>query len=84
MSFVLSAPLQQAVYAALRDDAALAELVGAAIFDAAPAGVLPPVYVQLGDEIRRVGKWSDTLVQHRRSERRSRICGRQTRCGSRQ
>ena len=53
MSFVLSAPLQQAVYAALRDDAALAELVGAAIFDAAPAGVLPPVYVQLGDETVR-------------------------------
>lgn len=53
MSFALSAPLQQAVYAALGDDPVLAGLVGTAIFDAAPTGVLPPVYVQLGGETVR-------------------------------
>lgn len=50
MTYVLAAGLQAAVYARLTADSALAALVGAAVFDAAPAGGLPPVYVALGPE----------------------------------
>ena len=50
MSYVLAAPLQAAVYQALIADAALGALVGSAIYDAIPAGSLPPLYVSLGAE----------------------------------
>ncbi|MEM5519417.1 DUF3168 domain-containing protein [Sulfitobacter sp. AS59] len=50
MSYAMSGPLQQAVFAALSADTALTELVGAAIFDAGPVGDVPPLYVRLGDE----------------------------------
>ena len=50
MSFALSEPLQAAVYAALKADAALATIVGAAIYDAVPTGALPAIYVRLGSE----------------------------------
>ena len=50
MSYGVSAALQAAVYQRLADDPALAALVGAAVFDMAPPGPLPPVYVVLGPE----------------------------------
>ncbi len=53
MSYALSAPLQSAVFAALSGDDVLAGLVGNAIFDALPAGDVPPLYVRLGEETVR-------------------------------
>lgn len=50
MSFALSGPLQSAVYTSLILDETLGALVGDAIYDALPAGELPPIYVQLGAE----------------------------------
>ncbi|WP_353472002.1 DUF3168 domain-containing protein [Salipiger sp. H15] len=69
MSYALSGPLQAALYAALRDDAALAALVGEAIYDAPPSGTLPGLYVTLGAERVRdasdgevAGAWHDLTV----------------------
>lgn len=53
MSYALAAALQEAVYQQLSGDAALSALVGAAIYDAVPAGSLPPLYVTLGSETAR-------------------------------
>lgn len=53
MSYGVAAALQAAVYQRLADDAALAALVGADIFDALPTGALPPLYVVLGSEDAR-------------------------------
>lgn len=50
MSYGGSAALQAAVYGQLIGDAELSALVGGAIFDAPPAGALPPLYVTLGPE----------------------------------
>ncbi|MCR9126080.1 MAG: DUF3168 domain-containing protein [Rhodobacteraceae bacterium] len=50
MSYAISAALQAAVYQRLQSDAALAGLVGGAIFDALPTGTLPHLYVTLGPE----------------------------------
>jgi len=50
MSFALSGDLQGAVYQALSGDAALAGVVGTAIYDAVPQGALPEIYVRLGSE----------------------------------
>ena len=50
MSYGVAAALQSAVYARLSGDAALAALVGTAVFDVPPAGVLPDLYVVLGAE----------------------------------
>jgi hypothetical protein len=50
MSYALSGPLQSAVYASLVSDQTLGALVGDAIYDALPAGLLPRIYVQLGSE----------------------------------
>ncbi|ARU01020.1 DUF3168 domain-containing protein [Yoonia vestfoldensis] len=50
MTYAVAAALQTAVYTRLAADAALAGLVGAAIYDAVPAGPLPPLYVVLGTE----------------------------------
>lgn len=50
MSYGVSAALQAAVYQRLAGDAALAALVGAAIYDVVPAGQLPTTYVSLGPE----------------------------------
>ncbi len=50
MSFAMSGPLQAAVYAGLTADAALAAVVGTAIYDAVPTGALPAIYVRLGSE----------------------------------
>ena len=45
MSYAVSGALQAAVFAALSGDAALAALVGSAIYDAVPAGTVPDLYV---------------------------------------
>ncbi|MEE9389341.1 MAG: DUF3168 domain-containing protein [Paracoccaceae bacterium] len=50
MSYGMAAPLQEAVFQLLQGDAVLAGLVGTDIFDAAPAGAVPTIYVSLGPE----------------------------------
>lgn len=50
MSYRLAEGLQTAVYQCLTTDAALTALVGAAIYDAIPAGAVPEIYVAIGDE----------------------------------
>ncbi|MFV2038478.1 MAG: DUF3168 domain-containing protein [Paracoccaceae bacterium] len=50
MSYGVSAALQAAVFQQLQGDAALAALVGSDIFDAAPPGAVPDIYVSLGPE----------------------------------
>lgn len=50
MSYGVSAALQSAIYGALTDNAELQSIAGGAIYDAAPTGAVPPVYVNLGIE----------------------------------
>ncbi|WP_050929414.1 DUF3168 domain-containing protein [Aestuariivita boseongensis] len=50
MSYAASSALQAAVYQSLTGDAALAALIGDAVYDEVPAGSAPPVYVMLGTE----------------------------------
>ncbi|KJZ20329.1 DUF3168 domain-containing protein [Loktanella sp. S4079] len=50
MSYGVASALQAAVYECLSQDPALSNLVGSAIYDALPAGSLPPLYVVLGAE----------------------------------
>ena len=53
MSYALSGPLQSAVYSALVSDASITGLVGDAVFDQAPSGVIPGAYISLGEETVR-------------------------------
>lgn len=53
MSYAISSALQTAVYQELIGDATLVGLVGTAIYDAIPSGVLPATYVALGSEFVR-------------------------------
>lgn len=53
MSYAMAAPLQSAVFQALSGDAALAALVGGAVYDAMPPGPAPATYVTLGPEDSR-------------------------------
>ncbi len=53
MSYGVAAALQAAVYQRLVADSVLAGLVGSAVYDAIPTGVLPALYVALGPEIAR-------------------------------
>jgi len=69
MSYAMAAALQEAVYQRLAGDAALAALVGGAIFDAPPEGDLPTIYVALGAEsvrdrsdISGAGAWHRFVV----------------------
>ncbi|MEL6102802.1 MAG: DUF3168 domain-containing protein [Pseudomonadota bacterium] len=50
MSYAVSAALQGAIYAGLTTDPGVTSLVGAAIYDAIPAGTLPSLYITLGPE----------------------------------
>lgn len=50
MSYATSQALQAAIYQRLTTHVPLTDLVGAAIYDALPAGTIPPLYVLLGDE----------------------------------
>jgi hypothetical protein len=53
MSYGVAQALQAAVYQRLSSSPALAGVVGSAIFDALPGGILPPIYVTLGPEAAR-------------------------------
>lgn len=53
MSYALAGALQAAVFARLSGDPVVAGLVGDAVYDAAPPGVLPRLYVSLGPEVVR-------------------------------
>lgn len=53
MSYGSAAALQSAVYQRLAADPAVAAIVGGAIYDAVPAGALPPLYLSLGPEEAR-------------------------------
>lgn len=53
MSYGSTAALQAAVYQHLIADPAVSTLVGGAIYDALPSGILPGLYVTLGPEIVR-------------------------------
>ncbi|SHJ11172.1 DUF3168 domain-containing protein [Wenxinia saemankumensis] len=57
MSYAGALDLQAALYQRLAGDAALTQLVGAAIFDAPPSGPLPALHVLIGEE--RVADLSD-------------------------
>jgi hypothetical protein len=50
MSYGVAVALQTAIYQRLAADVPLGTLVGSAIYDALPAGALPPLYVVLGAE----------------------------------
>ncbi|MCX7560077.1 DUF3168 domain-containing protein [Sulfitobacter sp. F26204] len=66
MSYVISGPLQAAVYDALLADSALGLIVGTAIYDAVPAGALPAIHVRLGgEEARDASDGSGTGALHR-------------------
>lgn len=50
MSYGVAAALQQAVYQHLQADSALTALIGGAIYDSAPSGIVSGTYVSLGPE----------------------------------
>lgn len=50
MTYAISSALQKAVYGVLQADAALTGLIGTSLFDSAPSGALPELYVTLGEE----------------------------------
>ncbi len=66
MSYAAASALQEAIYQALVNDAAVAAITNGAIYDAVPAGQLPPVYVTLGPEqVRERGDVSGGGAEHR-------------------
>lgn len=65
MSYAVSSALQKAVFTTLTGDAALAALVGTAIFDAPPSGTVPATYVTLGpEEVRDLSDKSGHGARH--------------------
>lgn len=50
MSYGVSSALQQAVYQKLQTDLILTGLIGAAVYDSAPPGIVTGTYVSLGPE----------------------------------
>lgn len=66
MSYGVSAALQTAIYDRLSGDRRLAALVGSAIYDAPPAGRLPPLWVSLGaEEVRDRSDVTGPGAEHR-------------------
>lgn len=51
MSYGVSVALQSAIYQALLADAGVSALVGTAVYDEVPGGVIPSTYVTLGPEV---------------------------------
>lgn len=51
MTYSVSAALQEAIYGRLSQDTALAALVGTAVFDGVPPGIVPSLYVSIGEEL---------------------------------
>lgn len=65
MSYAATVALQAAVYQALRDDDALADLVGDAIYDAMPVAAPAGTYVALGPEdVRDAGDMTAAGATH--------------------
>ena len=65
MSYAATAALQAAVYGALRDSDALADLVGDAIYDAMPVAAPPGTYVSLGpEEVKDAGDMTAAGASH--------------------
>ncbi|WOI55012.1 DUF3168 domain-containing protein [Palleronia sp. LCG004] len=69
MTYAIAASLQKAIYRRLSDTAALRDIVDEAIYDAVPTGILPPIYVTLGEETvldrsdkDAFGAWHDFTV----------------------
>ncbi len=50
MTYAVSSALQTALYERLSNDAALADIVGGAVYDGVQPGILPSTYVSLGEE----------------------------------
>lgn len=66
MSYSFGGSLQSAVYAALIADSALNTLIGGAVYDAAPPGVVPETYVILGEEeVRDASDMTGSGADHR-------------------
>jgi hypothetical protein len=62
----MSGALQAAIYAALTADPVLDGLLGGAIYDAVPAGALPPTYVSLGlEQVRDASDQTGDGALHR-------------------
>lgn len=53
MTYAVSSALQTAIFQRLSTDPSLNAILGDAIYDAVPAGTLPPLYVSLGAETVR-------------------------------
>lgn len=65
MSYVASAALQAAIYQHLRDDEALGDLVGDALFDAMPVAAPSGLHVALGpEEVREAGDATGAGTRH--------------------
>ncbi|WP_116084116.1 DUF3168 domain-containing protein [Tropicimonas sp. IMCC34011] len=70
MSYALGLEVQSAIFGLLTADATLTALVGGDIFDAAPPGAVPPLYVTLGEEsVRAAGDSGGAGAWHRVSLR---------------
>ena len=50
MSYGMAEGLQSAIYQHLQNDAQLTSLIGSAVYDEVPPGILPETYVSLGAE----------------------------------
>lgn len=66
MSYAVAAALQEAIFARLSADAALAALVGNAIHDAIPPGTAPGTFVLIGpEEARDASDGTGAGAEHR-------------------
>jgi hypothetical protein len=66
MSYGMAAALQAALYQHLAADPALTAMTGGAIYDAAPTGAVPDLYITLGpEEARERGDISGVGAEHR-------------------
>lgn len=66
MSYAMAAALQAAIWQHLSADAGLGTLVGGAVYDAAPQGAVPDLYVVLGPEdVRERGDATAAGAEHR-------------------
>ncbi|MEX3315100.1 DUF3168 domain-containing protein [Sulfitobacter sp. PS-8MA] len=66
MTYALSGALQGAIYDLLRSDAAVAALIGDAVYDALPGGTLAETYLRLGrDQAMGVADRSGGAATHR-------------------
>lgn len=66
MSYAMSGALQAAIYSALTTDPALDSLIGNAIYDAVPGGVLPDTYISLGlEQVRDASDQTGDGAVHR-------------------